>query len=276
MTIVRSPTDDQSIDSEQSQSPSWNGSAEIATDAPVECLSSLSDEDIESTHLTSEESKSVEGSSSADSHTVTSPDISLLTGSHSDTDELSSPEKLKQPDSRSNTAQSTYTEARLGYKIVIDNIDKNVKPRNMRIDAQTKSLHYVQMYCVKDRIDFGKLSDVHPTGEKTLYGLLPTTEDYEKLKESFAVHVARVMVEHIPFFTEDFSGLVQRHIPHQYSCEMSLKSEVVSLCCTLYRNIAYWLSLKIKRCSVLRSVALSYPPKTNTYLSLFTLDPTST
>ena len=174
MTIVRSPTDDQSIDSEQSQSPSWNGSAEIATDAPVECLSSLSDQDIESTHLTSEESKSVEGSSSADSHTVTSPDISLLTGSHSDTDELSSPEKLKQPESRSNTAQSTYTEARLGYKIVIDNIDKNVKPRNMRI--------------------------------------------------------------------------------------------------------AYWLSLKIKRCSVLRSVALSKsnPPKTNTYLSLFTLDPTST
>lgn len=76
MTIVRSPTDDQSI--EQSQSPSWSGSAEIATDAPVECLSSVSDQDMESTHLTSEESKSVEGSSSADSHTVTSPDIPYL------------------------------------------------------------------------------------------------------------------------------------------------------------------------------------------------------
>lgn len=184
---------------------------------------------------------------------------------------------MKQPASQSNTA--TYTEARLGYKIVVDNIDKNVKPRNMRIiDAQTKSLHYIQMYSVKDRIDFGKLSDVHPNGEQSLYDLLPTTEDYEKLKESFAVHVARVMVEHIPFFTEDFSGLVQRHIPHQYSCEMSLKSEVVSLCCTLYSNIAYWLSLKIKRCSVLRCVVLSksYPLKTNTYLSLFTLNPTST
>ena len=94
MTIVTSPTDDQSIDSEQSQSPLWNGSAEIATDAPVECLSSVSDQDIEST--TSEESKSVEGFSSADSRTVTSPDISLFTGSYSDTDELSSPEKLKQ------------------------------------------------------------------------------------------------------------------------------------------------------------------------------------
>ena len=93
----------------------------------------------------------------------------------------------------------------------------------MRIDPQTKSLHYVQMY----RIDFGKLSDVCPTGVKSLYDLLLTTEDYEKLKESFTVCTACVMVEHIPFFTEDFSGLLQRHIPQQYSCEMSLKPEVV-------------------------------------------------
>ena len=71
------------------------------------------------------------------------------------------------------------------------------------------------MYSVKDRIDLGKLSHVHPTGGKSFYDLLPSTEDYEKLKNSFAVHVARVMVEHIPFFTEDFSSLVQRHIPHQ-------------------------------------------------------------
>ena len=98
MTVVMSPTDDQSIDIEQSQSPSRNGSAEIATDAPVECLSPVSEQDIESVHLTSEESKSVEESSSVDSHTVTSPDMFLLTGSHSDTDVLSSSEKKKQPD----------------------------------------------------------------------------------------------------------------------------------------------------------------------------------
>ena len=85
-------TVDQSIDSEQSQSPFWNWSAEIANDAPVECVSSVSGQDIESVHLTSEESKSVEESSFADSYTVMSPDISLLTGSHSDTGVPSSPE----------------------------------------------------------------------------------------------------------------------------------------------------------------------------------------
>ena len=52
----------------------------------------------------------------------------------------------------------------------------------MHIDAQTKSLHYIQMYSVKDRIDFGKLSDVCPTDGKSLYDYLSSTEDYEKLK----------------------------------------------------------------------------------------------
>ena len=33
-----------------------------------------------------------------------------------------------------------------GYKLVLDNIDKNVKPRFMRSDSQTLSLHYVQVY----------------------------------------------------------------------------------------------------------------------------------
>ncbi len=41
-----------------------------------------------------------------------------------------------------------------GYKIVFDNIDKNVKPRYMRSDSQIKSLHYVQSYAVRNRIDF--------------------------------------------------------------------------------------------------------------------------
>ena len=54
---------------------------------------------------------------------------------------------------------------RLGYKIVIDNIDKAVKPRYMRIDSQKKSLHYVQIYNVKDRIDFSSLSESAKAGE---------------------------------------------------------------------------------------------------------------
>ena len=195
----------------------------------------------ESPDLTSEESKSTAdhgessvGHESLDSGTVSSPNISLLTGSQTgtDTDVHSSPEKSSSTERQINATQSCTDaqQRRPGYKIVIDNIDKNVKPRNMRVDAQTQSLHYVHIYSVKDRIDFGKLSDVPPSGEKCLYDILPTTDDYENLKTNFSVLVARVIVEHIPFFSENFCGTAPRHIPHPYSREMSRKSEVVSSC----------------------------------------------
>ena len=45
------------------------------------------------------------------------------------------------------------------YKLVGDNIDKVVKPRHMRIDSQSRSLHYFHFYAVKDRIDFSHLDD---------------------------------------------------------------------------------------------------------------------
>ena len=45
-----------------------------------------------------------------------------------------------------------------GYKIVFDNIDKNVAPRFMRNEHQTRSLHYVHSNAVKDRLDFSNLS----------------------------------------------------------------------------------------------------------------------
>ena len=48
------------------------------------------------------------------------------------------------------------------YKLVFDNIDKTVKPRYMRLESQTKSLHYVQLYAVKDRVNLSHLSQVPP------------------------------------------------------------------------------------------------------------------
>ncbi len=50
-----------------------------------------------------------------------------------------------------------------GFKVVFDNIDMNVKPRYMRGDFQTRSLHYVNAYAVKDRINFSQFSDDVPS-----------------------------------------------------------------------------------------------------------------
>ena len=47
----------------------------------------------------------------------------------------------------------------LGYKFEFDNFDKTVKPRHMTTDSRTKSMHYVHIYSVKDRIDFSSLQN---------------------------------------------------------------------------------------------------------------------
>ena len=122
-----------------------------------------------------------------------------------------------------------------GYKLVIDNIDSTVKPRYMREDVQNQSLHYVQLYAVKDRVDFSAIPDCPSLSAKNLYSILPTSDDYQILKENMAVLVSRILVEHLRFFSEDFKDLVTWHIQHQCSAQMSQKSEVVSLHDIVYR-----------------------------------------
>lgn len=114
-----------------------------------------------------------------------------------------------------------------GYKLVFDNIDKNIKPRYMRSDSQTLSLHYVQMYGVKDRVDYSTYSSLKQT-EANLYSILPGLNDYELIKNDFVVVVSRIIQDNLAFFGDDFKNLVVQHIPHKYSKEMSTKSEVVS------------------------------------------------
>ena len=46
-----------------------------------------------------------------------------------------------------------------GVKLVGDNIDKHVKPREMRDDVQAQSPHYFNSYAVKDRLSIAGLED---------------------------------------------------------------------------------------------------------------------
>ena len=73
---------------------------------------------------------------------------------------------------------------------MFDNIDKNVKPCFVRSDSQTLSLHYVQVYGVKDRIDYSSFCNEKPT-QSNLYSVLPDTADYELL---IRVLVSRIIV----------------------------------------------------------------------------------
>lgn len=122
-----------------------------------------------------------------------------------------------------------------GYKIVFDNIDKNVKPRHMTADSQTVSLHYVQAYAVKDRLDYSCVAGQRCAGATNLYDVLPSSSDYSLLKDNFTVHVSRLVTDYLKFFKDDFKGLATKHIRHKYSSQHVTKSLVVS-------NTLHWLN----------------------------------
>ena len=117
------------------------------------------------------------------------------------------------------------------YKLVGDNIDKTVKPRDMRIGSQTQSLHYFHAYAVKDRIDVSHMEDQPslPSLESMdMTTILPNEQDHKAMKGLFSIHVARVLIKFMPFFAKFCSGL-ERHIKHDFFEQMSQKSEVVSV-----------------------------------------------
>jgi len=79
-----------------------------------------------------------------------------------------------------------------GFKITIDNVDKNFRPSFQRTHHQTKSLHCVHMYAVKDRIDLSLFSIALPQDVAiTPEDILPSLSDLCSIKEHFKVLVSR-------------------------------------------------------------------------------------
>ena len=117
------------------------------------------------------------------------------------------------------------------FKIVMDNINKNIKPNQMRIDHQTRSLHYVHKYAVRDRIDLSSFEDRPSLPDVkciNVQSILPTQADHSVIRKNFSVLVARVLVQSLSFL-EPFRNSLERHINHQFNAEMSQKSEIVSI-----------------------------------------------
>ena len=118
------------------------------------------------------------------------------------------------------------------YKIIGDNLDKNVKPsaRDMRSDHQTRSLHYYHAYAVRDRIDLTNFEDspsLPNLKDIDVQEILPSATDKNEIHSNFSFLVARVLKKHMAFFKKFGKGTVKR-LRHEYSCEMGQKSEVVS------------------------------------------------
>ncbi len=130
------------------------------------------------------------------------------------------------------------TNGTFGFKLVGDNIDFTVNTRYMRIDGrQNRSLHYFHCFAIQDRIDFSRLAfnKVPLTGlpdfEEMANKLLPSKLDDAALARNIAILLSRLLATHVPFFKHAFSDVVTWHIEHEYTTEMSQKSEVVSYIC---------------------------------------------
>ena len=79
----------------------------------------------------------------------------------------------------------------LYYKIVGDNIDKNVRQSFQRMDMTTQSLHYFHSYAVKDRINTTAMSDEPHAQRTNAESLLPSAADLEHVLEDFRALVSR-------------------------------------------------------------------------------------
>lgn len=101
------------------------------------------------------------------------------------------------------------------------------------VDRQTESLHFFHSYAVKDRVNLSNFSDNPPSNtpkpEDVISTVLPTEEDDAIIHDEFSILVARILCSHITYFKDTFADIVDRHIQHKYSQEMSQKSEVVSI-----------------------------------------------
>ena len=119
------------------------------------------------------------------------------------------------------------------YIITGDNLDKSIKPKFMTIEHQTQSLHYFHAYAALNRLSFGDLTEDVPTS-RLLRSLnpgdfLPSLDDCEKLRDNYAVLMARVICENLKAFAS-FKACVPKHIMHKYSTAMAKKSVTVNIC----------------------------------------------
>ena len=94
--------------------------------------------------------------------------------------------------SASNSTSAINSQVCNGYKVVVDNFDRNIRASYQRIDRTTESFHCVHFYAALDRIDFSGLSDTAPTQiQVDLNCLLPTETEICTIKEHFTVIIER-------------------------------------------------------------------------------------
>ena len=94
--------------------------------------------------------------------------------------------------------------------MVMDNIDMNIQPQHQTFEHQIQSLHYVNIYAVKDRINFSSLeyATVSMSRVALLHDLLlPSASDHEALMANFVILAGRTVCDAIHVLNKILIGL---------------------------------------------------------------------
>lgn len=116
--------------------------------------------------------------------------------------------------------------------IIGDNFDTSIRPRDMRIDHQVKSLHLFHSVAIVSQIKTLHLDDRTAIGdlcEVPVSAFLPSIADCTAVRDNFVILAARILVDNLACFSS-LSNCVPRHIQHKFSPFMKERTVSVSLC----------------------------------------------
>jgi hypothetical protein len=114
-------------------------------------------------------------------------------------------------------------------RIVSDNIDHEVYARIQTKDHNNLSINWTHQYAVRDKVVNPTLETSSPQvdpDDLQLSALLPDRGVQQNMVHQWAVFVSRIVTKYIPAF-QNFQKDVIWHIPHEFSNEMSVKSDMV-------------------------------------------------
>ncbi len=114
------------------------------------------------------------------------------------------------------------------FKFIGDNVDKKRGVRDVRSDHSGKMMHMYSVLVAKSRLpptgleQSGRVADVRAIPWKSF---LPSQADVQQVKRNLVVLVSRLLTQYVKDLAP-LSKSVPQHIEHQYSQQMSKKSEV--------------------------------------------------
>ena len=162
-----------------------DGSVEAPSFSPI---SSGSDESVSSSEVSSDSTSSLDRSDPQ--HSISSPASPINPSPTTVT--VSTPTTTTSSPPNTTIAASSTSSSWKGFKLVGDNVDKNVHASYQRIGRSTQSLHYFHSYAVLDRVDFSGLSDEPPPPSIVdPLSFLPTDSDISVVERDMCILISR-------------------------------------------------------------------------------------